>query len=118
MKNKISYQKTIVKEATFHIFGTEFTFNTSKKNLKMESIVPFLSRHIVETQLEWTRKDQKNVILFYKTSQTLPGSHMSFVFAVEADEYLMNLQKEQDKSNIPKMIQYMFENRDKLNFNI
>lgn len=116
MKNKIFYKTTVVKEAIFHIFGTEFRFETNHKKLSLKNIVPFLCKSIVESRLEYFRKDDKKVILFYKKSHL--NSHVKFVFAVEADSYLLELQNAHDESNIPKMIQYMFENRNKLNFNI
>ena len=123
--SQVKITSEVVRNVNFQVFGTSFnyTLDSSKikkvKNIPLQAIVPILMRELIDAQYEHSRKDGKKVILFYKQSEH--ASHlMAFKFAVEADDKLQEMMTKHinlDKQ-IPQMINYMFDNKDTLNFNV
>ena len=116
--NAVKITTHTTKIVTFSVFGKNFCYEleglNNTKKIKPEEIVNILSRQITEIELEWYRKDKKQVLLFYKKGQ--PGL-LSFVFAVEENHDLNILMKERNR-DIPKIIKYLYDNQSKLNFNV
>lgn len=118
MNVKILEQKTF--EVVFNAFGRDFsyTLHQEPKGIKNEEIVGILSRQLQEVRYEWGRQDNKQVLLFYSSSKENSG-YLRFSFAVEADSELQMIMKRElgHKDKISLMLNYMYKNQDKLNFN-
>jgi hypothetical protein len=116
---KISQHSETNHYISFKIFNQNFNIQVRKKGkYKKEQIKPYMKELISEVQFEHFKKDsnQGKVLLFYKPSYQ--RGLVQFVFAVEADEYLLKLQNSNDKNKLHKMIDYLFENEATLNFNV
>lgn len=117
MMTKIKKQSETNHYISFNVFNTNFKVqvpNPNRKNYSRNHIKSFIKDLITEVQFEMFKNDSsKKVLLFYRPS-SLRGT-VNFVFAVEADETLINLKS---SNNVSQMIDYLFENEKNLNFNV
>ena len=115
---KYQIQKNISYNLEFKLFGKSFSYPVAKKYKKLhpKSLLQLIASQVIDADYEWARKDGKKVILFYEQS-SLPH-HKKYIFSVEADSELelMMKQKYDDQFYLNNMIDYMYENQNKLNF--
>lgn len=115
MLNIKQYSETL-HYISFNIFNTNFDIRVpSKRKYTKTHIKEYIKDLISEVQFEHFKPDSnKKVLLFYKPSKQ--NNHLvDFVFAVEADETLLELKK---SNKVKAMIDYLFENEKNLNFKV
>ena len=110
--------KEVSKFVEFEVFGKTFKYQLASRAKKVnpQAILSILNRTIVQIDYEWGRKYEKKVILFYEQSD-IP-KHVRYIFSVEADLHLESLMttRYDDSSVVAKMLSYMYDNHEKLNF--
>lgn len=114
----ITIKEKIYKTLTFSLFGKEWEFEGSVRSMKGVSekdIKPIILRSIVGIDMD---NSNSNILLFYVRSDKGSG-YMSFKFAVEMDNSMKEIKRTNHLQDcVEMMTSYVFDNREKLNFNV